>query len=294
MCIRDRDRGNARWENGRRGKDSSRVPQYQVKAVNPEQKAEQKATEQKINEEKDENGEDFFVNSQDPLRMIRALEQTLTDKQKESEAMKAKQMKMEDQMAQMAKMLEELTLQVNMLREKDQDREKESESLKKEIEFLHKQNELQKRSLSKMLSNQKESHDQSNVLEWKNEFSESQMRSLEDRLTRKIEESNEHIPEAVANLNEKLGQATRRIERLEQHQNEVASIRSTPHYQSDLISLNSMRQPPAVGTTVYMTYTGSCYHRENCKSLNSSKYPLSMQEAISRGLRKCLRCQEEN
>lgn len=42
-------------------------------------------------------------------------------------------------------------------------------------------------------------------------------------------------------------------------------------------------------TTVYITNTGECYHRGNCKSIKKSKIPLSLEKAV-RQYRPCKLC----
>ena len=42
--------------------------------------------------------------------------------------------------------------------------------------------------------------------------------------------------------------------------------------------------------TVYITKTGSKYHRESCSYLRKSSIPISLQDAISKGYTPCSRC----
>ncbi len=43
--------------------------------------------------------------------------------------------------------------------------------------------------------------------------------------------------------------------------------------------------------TVYVTATGTKYHRGDCSYLSSSKIPISLKEAKERGYTPCSRCQ---
>ena len=49
-------------------------------------------------------------------------------------------------------------------------------------------------------------------------------------------------------------------------------------------------KPVAPDATVYRTRTGSKYHGESCSYLRSSKIPISLRDAKSRGLGPCSRC----
>ena len=44
------------------------------------------------------------------------------------------------------------------------------------------------------------------------------------------------------------------------------------------------------GITVYLTKSGSKFHREGCSSLSKSKIPISYEDAIARGFSPCGRC----
>ena len=44
------------------------------------------------------------------------------------------------------------------------------------------------------------------------------------------------------------------------------------------------------GTTVYITETGECYHRGDCRYLSHSKIPISLKDAEARGYRPCSVC----
>jgi len=43
-------------------------------------------------------------------------------------------------------------------------------------------------------------------------------------------------------------------------------------------------------TVVYITKTGTMYHRENCSSLRQSKIQITLGDAIKKGLNPCSRC----
>ena len=43
-------------------------------------------------------------------------------------------------------------------------------------------------------------------------------------------------------------------------------------------------------TTVYITKTGSCYHKSGCSSLRKSKIAVTLQDAVDRGKRPCKNC----
>jgi len=53
---------------------------------------------------------------------------------------------------------------------------------------------------------------------------------------------------------------------------------------------NSGSQTQADDATVYMTNTGSKYHRADCRYLSKSKIPISLQDAKARGLQPCSAC----
>ena len=44
------------------------------------------------------------------------------------------------------------------------------------------------------------------------------------------------------------------------------------------------------GTTVYITETGECYHRGDCRYLSHSKIPISLKDAKAQGYRPCSVC----
>ena len=44
------------------------------------------------------------------------------------------------------------------------------------------------------------------------------------------------------------------------------------------------------GETVYTTNTGKKYHRDGCRYLSESKIPISLSDAIARGLTPCKVC----
>ncbi|MBQ3146834.1 MAG: hypothetical protein IJB91_03805 [Oscillospiraceae bacterium] len=47
---------------------------------------------------------------------------------------------------------------------------------------------------------------------------------------------------------------------------------------------------PNGGKTVYVTKTGECYHTSSCESLSHSKIKTTIEEAISKGFRRCNNC----
>ncbi len=51
-----------------------------------------------------------------------------------------------------------------------------------------------------------------------------------------------------------------------------------------------LRQTQQVEDTVYITRTGSKYHRTNCSYLRKSKTAITREEAIERGYEPCKRC----
>lgn len=44
------------------------------------------------------------------------------------------------------------------------------------------------------------------------------------------------------------------------------------------------------GMTVYLTKSGTKFHREGCSSLSKSKIPISYEDAVGRGFEPCGRC----
>lgn len=44
------------------------------------------------------------------------------------------------------------------------------------------------------------------------------------------------------------------------------------------------------GTIVYITRTGSKYHRSGCSSLSRSKIEITLKEAVDKGYEPCKRC----
>ncbi len=48
--------------------------------------------------------------------------------------------------------------------------------------------------------------------------------------------------------------------------------------------------PPPVSTTVYITNTGTNYHRDGCSSLSKSKIPISLEDAKAQGYTPCSLC----
>lgn len=44
------------------------------------------------------------------------------------------------------------------------------------------------------------------------------------------------------------------------------------------------------GTTVYLTKSGTKFHRDGCSSLSKSKIPISYEDAVARGFEPCGRC----
>jgi len=49
-------------------------------------------------------------------------------------------------------------------------------------------------------------------------------------------------------------------------------------------------RPPPVGVTVYVTNTGSKYHRAGCQYLRRSEIPMTLGQAEARGYSPCSRC----
>ena len=45
-----------------------------------------------------------------------------------------------------------------------------------------------------------------------------------------------------------------------------------------------------VGTTVYITKSGTKFHRDGCSSLSKSKIAISYEDAVARGFQPCGRC----
>jgi competence protein ComEC len=58
---------------------------------------------------------------------------------------------------------------------------------------------------------------------------------------------------------------------------------------SSPISNNNTTQTP-ISETVYITESGSKYHKEGCKYLSSSKIPINREEAINKGFQACGVC----
>ena len=53
---------------------------------------------------------------------------------------------------------------------------------------------------------------------------------------------------------------------------------------------NLVEPQPDENRTVYVTKTGSCYHRSSCSCLSKSKIAISLKEAKAQGYRACSRC----
>ena len=45
-----------------------------------------------------------------------------------------------------------------------------------------------------------------------------------------------------------------------------------------------------IGSTVYVTKSGTKFHRDGCSSLSKSKIPISYEDAVARGFEPCGRC----
>jgi len=54
------------------------------------------------------------------------------------------------------------------------------------------------------------------------------------------------------------------------------------------IAIAAFAAPP--NTIVYITKTGTSYHRVNCSTLRQSKIEITLGDAIKKGLTRCSRC----
>ncbi len=60
---------------------------------------------------------------------------------------------------------------------------------------------------------------------------------------------------------------------------------------TDTSKENEPQQTSAtVGTTVYITKSGTKFHRDGCSSLSKSRISISYEDAVSRGFEPCGRC----
>jgi len=57
-----------------------------------------------------------------------------------------------------------------------------------------------------------------------------------------------------------------------------------------LLIVSLMAFAASADTVVYITKTGTMYHRENCSSLRQSKIQITLGDAIKKGLTRCSRC----
>lgn len=62
------------------------------------------------------------------------------------------------------------------------------------------------------------------------------------------------------------------------------AIRSSPSPTADLEEAYSSKE------IVYITKSGTKYHRQNCVHLSKSKIPISLEQALQQGLEPCKEC----
>ncbi len=78
--------------------------------------------------------------------------------------------------------------------------------------------------------------------------------------------------------------------------NEVENVtesvsESTIGEETDVSEESESQQTSAtVGTTVYITKSGTKFHRDGCSSLSKSRIAISYEDAVSRGFEPCGRC----
>ena len=80
----------------------------------------------------------------------------------------------------------------------------------------------------------------------------------------------------------------------EEHENDYGStqehVYEEPSYSDSSSNSSSSGETSSVSYTVYITDTGSKYHRSGCQYLSNSKIPIDINEAKAQGYTACSRC----
>lgn len=106
---------------------------------------------------------------------------------------------------------------------------------------------------------------------------ETDKKSLKDKISN-LEEEKEELEKENENLNSKLKDATKTT-------STSSSLTSKKTSSSNNSSSNITQR-----TTVYITKTGSKYHKSSCSYLKKSKISISLKSAKSQGYTACSRC----
>jgi len=123
-----------------------------------------------------------------------------------------------------------------------------------------------------------------NVEEYQSKITELETQNGELNLQKQqLEEQLENVSSQKSELESQVNSLTTQNQEL---QNKVNSLSST----SSQSSAPKVESPVTNSYTVYITNTGSKYHRESCSYLKQSKIAIDESDAIARGYTACSRC----
>lgn len=102
------------------------------------------------------------------------------------------------------------------------------------------------------------------------------------------EENKKSIDELTTMRNNLIDEKKELTDRCTQLENQIASLQASKNSSSSSANSNSTTQKTS--RTVYITNTGSKYHRSWCSYLRQSKKTISLNNAINKGYTACSRC----
>ena len=114
-----------------------------------------------------------------------------------------------------------------------------------------------------------------------------------DELQKAIDEKSQYIlnlEAQVGNLTAQKAQVEAQNGILQQQLNNVQKSSSTSSATTNKSTKSTTENNTDTSSTVYITDTGSKYHRGSCSYLRSSKHSISKNSAISQGYTACSRC----
>eukprot|EP01017_Pseudomicrothorax_dubius_P043454 TRINITY_DN723_c0_g1_i6.p1 TRINITY_DN723_c0_g1~~TRINITY_DN723_c0_g1_i6.p1 ORF type:complete len:282 (-),score=48.74 TRINITY_DN723_c0_g1_i6:104-949(-) len=217
------------------------------------------------------------------------LEEELKQEREEKDQLRRNQKSFEDQVTKLTKLVEGLSNKIDVML-------KNEEKLEKEIEGLKRVQELQKRSLSKLLTNQKERLEESMLEQERKNEQEKKLEELEKTVAN-LEESKANIPTMMNQMQRRVDSLDLKVEEVKAR-SEQSILNSTLH----LPRTESERVPQQIlgsvfrgqsnssEMTVYRTNTGKKYHSRGCQWLYNSCIPISIIEARALGLTRCSQC----
>lgn len=174
---------------------------------------------------------------------------------------------------------EELNSQISELQEENEKLTKQVEELQEEKDALEKQIEEKQKLLAELKPEKESSNEDYATLREENETLKSQMAELETQ-----------VQEAESRAQE----AENKVQALEEQvQKASGNVGNTANFSEDgnvSQSSSSVSAQDTQSYTVYVTKTGSKYHKSGCRYLSNSQIAMDKNEAISKGYSACSVC----